>query len=80
MSELDLRREIIATALAINRSGLNRGTSGNVSARHGNEFLLTPSGLPYEGMLPEDIVAMRFDATWTGRLQPSQGRSSQSPT
>ena len=71
MSELDLRRAIIATALAINRSGLNRGTSGNVSARHDAELLLTPSGLPYEQMLPEDIVAMRFDGTWTGRLQPS---------
>jgi L-fuculose-phosphate aldolase len=71
MSELDLRRAIIATALAINQSGLNRGTSGNVSTRHDAGLLLTPSGVPYEQMLPEDIVAMRFDGTWTGRLQPS---------
>ncbi|HSD00325.1 MAG TPA: class II aldolase/adducin family protein, partial [Casimicrobiaceae bacterium] len=42
-----LRESIIATALAMNEARINRGTSGNVSARVDGGFLVTPSGLPY---------------------------------
>ena len=48
MNELPLRKAIIATALAMNALGINRGKSGNVSARWKDGFLITPSGLPYE--------------------------------
>jgi hypothetical protein len=46
MSDLPLRKSIIATALAMNALGINRGKSGNVSARWKDGFLITPSGLP----------------------------------
>jgi len=55
MSE-ELRRELIATALEMNRSGLNQGTAGNLSVRSGAGMLITPTGLPYDRLGPDDIV------------------------
>ena len=71
MSELALRRQIVATARRMNDVGLNRGTSGNVSARSGRGFLVTPSGLPCEDMRPADIVAMSSKGVARGKLAPS---------
>lgn len=55
-----LRLEIIATAQRMNALGINVNKSGNVSARIHEQgcdgFLITPSGIPYEDLLPEDIV------------------------
>lgn len=53
-----LRQDIIDTCLRMNREGLNQGTSGNVSARWQDGLLITPSGIPYERLRPEDIVAL----------------------
>ena len=71
MNEQRLRKRIIETCLAMNASGLNRGTSGNISVRHGDGFLITPSGLPYDETYPIDIVAMNFAGVATGRRKPS---------
>ncbi|WP_448188716.1 class II aldolase/adducin family protein [Azospirillum sp. sgz301742] len=67
----DLRRAIIDTCLAMNRLGVNQGASGNLSARVGEGFLITPSGLPYDETEPKDIVEMGFDATYVGERRPS---------
>jgi L-fuculose-phosphate aldolase len=71
MDELALREQIIATALEMNARGLNRGKSGNVSARIDNGFLVTPTGLAYESTQPADIVAMTPDGTARGLRLPS---------
>lgn len=71
MTEIDLRREIIATALRMNALGLNRGKSGNVSARFGTGFLVTPTGIAYESTQPEDIVALTLDGAARGPRRPS---------
>jgi L-fuculose-phosphate aldolase len=71
MSDTELRREIIATALAMNARGINRGKSGNVSARVENGFLITPSGLAYDLLEPHDVVAMTLQGEARGRRQPS---------
>jgi L-fuculose-phosphate aldolase len=71
MDETMLREEIIATALKMIATGLNRGTSGNVSARSAGGFLVTPSGLAYESTRPEDIVAVAQDGTARGARLPS---------
>ena len=72
-SERDLRREIIAQCLAMTASGLNHGTSGNISARHGDRLLITPSATPYDAMEPEMIASMPLDGdgAWEGPLKPS---------
>jgi L-fuculose-phosphate aldolase len=51
-----LRQELIATALEMNRCGVNRGTSGNLSVRSGDGMLITPSGVLYDELCAEDIV------------------------
>jgi L-fuculose-phosphate aldolase len=72
--ELALRREIVAACRSMNASGINQGTSGNISARYGDAMLITPSGVPYEEMAPEDIARMPIKGeygSWTGPMQPS---------
>ncbi len=71
MDELALREEIIATARAMNTRGLNRGKSGNVSARTASGFLVTPTGLAYESMRAEDVVAMSLSGASSGPRAPS---------
>lgn len=71
MTEAGLRKVIIATALAMNDLGINRGKSGNVSARWRDGFLVTPSGLAYEDTRPADIVFVDRDGKPSGRLAPS---------
>jgi L-fuculose-phosphate aldolase len=66
-----LRAGIISTALAMNAAGINRGKSGNVSARADGGFLITPSGLAYEETQPEDIVHIALDGRASGTRAPS---------
>jgi L-fuculose-phosphate aldolase len=66
-----LRMRIVATARKMNALGINRGKSGNVSARIDTGFLITPSALPYDETNPGDFVAVDFDGNATGRRKPS---------
>jgi L-fuculose-phosphate aldolase len=68
---LALREAMIATARKMNASGLNQGTSGNLSVRVEDGFLVTPTGMDYDGLVPEDLVLMRFDGSHEGRRRPS---------
>lgn len=61
MSDAAIRRAIIDTCLAMSRSGLTPGKSGNVSVRTYGGMLITPTGLAYEALTPSDIVAMTLD-------------------
>ncbi len=71
MNEAALRADIISCAQKMNELRINRGTSGNVSARTAAGFLITPSGLSYEAMLPEDIVAIAPGGEAHGTRKPS---------
>lgn len=70
----DLRRRMVETCRAMNVSGINQGTAGNLSHRTGAGFLVTPSSLPYDRMQPEDLVEMDFDGTYVGRRPSSEWR------
>ncbi|MDC0713112.1 class II aldolase/adducin family protein [Stigmatella sp. ncwal1] len=70
-THLSLREEMIATARRMNTSGLNQSTSGNLGLRVEGGFLITPSGMDYETLVPEDIVFMRFDGSPEGLRIPS---------
>lgn len=63
MRESELREIVVDTARAMNARGLNRGTSGNVSARVRRGMIITPSAVPYEAMAPDDLVLMDLDGT-----------------
>jgi L-fuculose-phosphate aldolase len=71
MKESELREAVIATARAMNAHNLTRGAAGNVSARIGEGFLVTPTGMAYDETAPADIVFMRMDGTWNGPRKPS---------
>ena len=71
MTEQQLREAVIDTALETNRRGLNQGTSGNVSVRCGHGLLITPSGVAYEDLAPEDLVLMDADGGWPAHQKPS---------
>jgi L-fuculose-phosphate aldolase len=66
-----LRSSIIETCIKMNREGLNQGTSGNVSCRDGQNFLITPSGVPYEELDPQMIVLVTGEGEYEGPLKPS---------
>lgn len=68
------RAAIVEACLRMEKAGLNQGTSGNVSVRHGEGFLVTPSSLPYDRMTPDDVVAMGWDGSHAGRRPSSEWR------
>ena len=74
-SERALREAVIDTALAMYAAGINRGKSGNVSARWRDDafdgFLVTPTGVPYDRTTPEQIVAMTLAGEARGNVLPS---------
>ena len=71
VDDVELRNAIIATARAMNAAGINRGTSGNVSARIAQGFLITPSGLPYADTTVDDIAVVDLDGAASGWRPPS---------
>jgi L-fuculose-phosphate aldolase len=69
-----LRQAIVDACRWMNASGLNQGTSGNVSVRFGDSMLITPSATPYETMTAEMIAAMPLGGRGeksSGPLKPS---------
>ena len=56
-----LRKQLIETAQAMNASGLNQGTAGNLSVRCDEGMLITPSGMEYANLAVDDIVASAID-------------------
>ncbi len=71
MNENKLRSALVRYANKLDEQGLNRGTSGNLSARLGEGMLITPSGMGAEGLTAEDIVFVHRDGTARGHWQPS---------
>lgn len=74
MSPTKLRQSIIDHCIGMNESGLNQGTSGNISVRVGDNILITPSATPYQAMKPGDLAMMPLEGdygAWEGPLEPS---------
>lgn len=62
---------IISTCVEMQVLGINQGTSGNISVRTDTGFLITPSAVAYDAMLPEHIVTMSMDGQADGDVRPS---------
>lgn len=71
VSDMPLRRQMVQVSRQLVTSGLNRGTSGNLGARCGDGFLVTPSGLPADEMTPDELVYMEFSGKVIGTGNPS---------
>jgi L-fuculose-phosphate aldolase len=58
-----LREELITTARRMSELGLTPGMSGNVSVRTPTGMLVTPSGMPYGELVPDDAVELKHDGS-----------------
>jgi L-fuculose-phosphate aldolase len=70
-TEQIFREQVVACGLKLTPSGLSQGTSGNLSVRHGEGFLITPSGTPYEAITPQSVVQVAMDGSHPPGLRPS---------
>lgn len=72
IDEEELRSQIIDFARMLEPSGLSVNRSGNISARWKDGFLITPTGMVYEQLEPDDVVFVGMDgALATGQRAPS---------
>ena len=71
MNEEGLRGAVVAAVQRLDALGMNRGSTGNVSARQGQGMLITPTGMGADGLTPQDLVWVGFDGTVKGDWQPS---------
>ena len=70
--ETALRQAIVRIMRLMEQRGLNRGTSGNVSVRHGEGILVTPSGVAPDELTAEGVVFVdAAGASPAGSLKPS---------
>ncbi|PTE11001.1 L-fuculose-phosphate aldolase [Mesorhizobium helmanticense] len=70
-ADTEIRQSIIDACIEMNRVGINQGTSGNISVRHGEGMLITPTSTPYATLKPQDIVFMNWAGDVEGRLDAS---------
>src|SRR6195256_248868 len=70
-NDWERRQSIIDACLRMNALGINQGTSGNISLRHDEGMLITPTSVPYETMQPEQIVFMGLHGSFDSRQRPS---------
>lgn len=75
-TEETARDMVLQAGRRLLRAGLTARTWGNISARVSDtHFVITPSGLAYEDMRPEDLVLVSLsDGSCQGRRRPSSER------
>ena len=72
MDHSSLRQALIAAARSLREHGLGAGKSGNLSVRVQQGYLITPTGVEYEALEPDHIVAMDLRGNPApGSLKPS---------
>ncbi|MEU9325844.1 class II aldolase/adducin family protein [Streptomyces canus] len=70
--EADAWEELVDTARRTVSDGLVVGTSGNVSVRVADTVLVTPSGVPYDRLTPDDVTGVDLDGRQVlGSLVPT---------
>ena len=69
---IEPRAAMIGACRELTRQGLTHGKSGNISVRVDAErFFVTPTGMAYDELQPDDIPLMALDGRWFGRCRPS---------
>jgi L-fuculose-phosphate aldolase len=72
ITDKNLREALIAACRELARRGLTYGTSGNISLRRDERrFFVSPTGMAYDALDPDDIPLIDFDGRWFGRRRPS---------
>ena len=70
------RAQLVSYSARLLADGLAIGSAGNISVRVGEDVAITPSGIPYDAMRPEDICVVAMDGT---ELSSSETPSSETP-
>jgi len=71
---MEIREKLIAAARSMAGLEINQGKAGNLSVRTEAGMLITPSGILYEELTPDQLALMPFDAeygTFHGPKRPS---------
>ena len=66
-----MRSALLKVTQQLSALSLNKGTAGNVSVRHEDGFLITPSGMDVSDMTPKSMVKMNFDGSFEINKKPS---------
>jgi L-fuculose-phosphate aldolase len=69
--ESTISASLVDISLRLVSSGLNKGTSGNVSVRYEDGFLVTPSGVKPDDMMASMMVNMQFEGSHEQGKKPS---------
>ncbi len=69
----ELKQQLCDMGLQLLNTGLTYGTCGNISIRipEQKKIIITPSGIPYHLVTPDDLVIASFDSTIQGKQKPS---------
>ena len=70
------RAQLVSYSARLLADGLAIGSAGNISVRVGDAVAITPSGIPYDGMRPEDVCLVAMDGT---ELASSETPSTETP-
>ena len=65
------KEELVKTTKYLNDKNINRGSSGNLSFRSKNGFIITPSSLPNDKLTEKNCVQMNLDGTYQNKFKPS---------
>ena len=68
---LTQKKEVIKFAKLLNHRKLSALRSGNISLRHKNGFLITPSGKKYSSLKVKDIVFVNLKGEYNKKQKPS---------
>jgi L-fuculose-phosphate aldolase len=71
LDESSLRDAVVAAVRQLDATGMNRGSTGNVSVRDRDGMLITPTGMGAEDLRPGDVVRLGWDGATEGAWQPS---------
>ena len=66
-----IKAEIIKFSKMLNSKNLSALRSGNISVRHKNGFLITPSGKKYSSLKVKDIVFVSLNGKYEKKYKPS---------
>lgn len=67
-----LRNSIVLGCRELTRRGLTYGKSGNISVRRDERsFFVSPTGMSYDSLAPDDIPLVDPEGRWFGRRRPS---------
>ena len=70
-SELSARQELVRAYRQVVDLGLTELSSGNLSVRHGEGMLISPTGASGESISEDSVVYVRPDDTWDPGQRPS---------